>query len=183
MKKGYSKYITLFAILAVLLLALAIKPVLTVAFGEDIYLQTRIYDPRDIFRGDYIHLSYEISEININKVDEALKKMIEGNEYEENQEIYIVLNLEEKYHQVVKVTLTPPKEGIYLKAKGAYIWRKDDAVLMVNYPWDKYYIPENTGKALEEKMRHNESYARIKVLKGYGVLMEVVVTEVILPTQ
>lgn len=177
MKKGYSKYIILFVILAVLLLALAIKPLLTVVFGQEIYLQTRIYDPRDIFRGDYIHLAYEISEISTDKVDEELKKILKENRYDENQKIYIALSLEEKYHQVEKVTLTPPKEGVYLKAEGAYIRRREDSTMVVNYPWDKYYIPENTGKALEEKMRHNESYARIKVLNGYGVLMELIINE------
>lgn len=177
-KKRYAKYISLFIILVILLLILAIKPALTLAFGEEVYLKTKVYDPRDIFRGDYIHLTYDISEININKLDKEIQQILEEDEYElSDEEIYVVLTLEDKYHQVKSVTLTPPSNEIYLKGKWAYLNKMRGPVVMVTYPWDKFYVSENTGKALEEKIRQNESFARIKVLKGYGILMDVEVIE------
>ncbi|WP_432403275.1 GDYXXLXY domain-containing protein [Wukongibacter sp. M2B1] len=44
----------------------------------------------------------------------------------------------------------------------------------MDYTLDKYFVPKNTGKELEEKVRAGEALAKIKVYKGYPLLEEIV---------
>src|SRR5262245_14089672 len=44
------------------LVAMMVGPLMTLATGEAILLRAAPVDPRDIFRGDYVTLSYEISQ-------------------------------------------------------------------------------------------------------------------------
>ena len=62
-----------FQILAVIaMLAYAYAPIY---FGKEILLQTTLYDPRDMFRGDYVHLSYGFAGIyELDKRDSNLSK-------------------------------------------------------------------------------------------------------------
>ena len=50
------------AVLAVLMLAGLVSPLLVRATGTTAYLETRPVDPRAMFRGDYVILSYAIGE-------------------------------------------------------------------------------------------------------------------------
>ena len=49
--------------------------------------------------------------------------------------------------------------------------------IKVGYTLDKYYVPENTGMALEEASRKGEMVAKVKVYNGYSLLKEVLPIE------
>jgi len=52
--------------------------------GELIRLRTEPVDPRDLFRGDYVRLSYEISTLDLDRLD--------GDDiFERNENVYVVL--------------------------------------------------------------------------------------------
>lgn len=178
-KKPSFKYISIFIIFVLFIASMAVKPVLTMSFGEEILIKTRAYDPRDVFRGDYIQLSYDINQISLDKIDEEIIELIQTSSNLNGKYLYIILKQQGKYYEVNKVMLDRPKEGLYLKAKYLYpLWDEKNYSnikgIFVDLPLDKYFVPENTGKDLEEKVQKGEAFARIKVLRGYTVLVEVV---------
>jgi uncharacterized membrane-anchored protein len=117
--------------------------------GAEVTLQTRPIDPRDIFRGDYVVLGYDISEVPA----ALLKDKPSGS----------------KRSVEVFVKLAPNREGVY-QAVSAHLDRaavKSPEVLIrgripwycnaahctslpIRYNLEKYFVPEGEGRQLEE---------------------------------
>ena len=165
-----------------MLISMSIHPLVTSLLGEEVLIKTKAYDPRDLFRGDYIRLNYEINDINISKLDkEILNKIDETASYTDlmNKKLYVQLVKKDEYYEVDKVTLKEPKEGIYIEGKYEYnIWdySKERGIkgIRVDYALDKYFVPENTGKELEEKVIDGKAFAKVKVYRGYPLLKEII---------
>lgn len=190
MKKRGFKYLGAFLILVIILFSMTIQPMMAHGMGDEILIKTKPFDPRDLFRGDYVQLNYEINDISLDQLDQEIVN-IKGedshNPYEtlRGKKLYVLLKENDRFYEVDKVSLTKPTEGIFLKGKYGYpIWEdqsrekinpaaKIDGI-RVEYTLDKYFVPENTGKELEEKARKGEVFAKIKVYKGYSLLMEIV---------
>ncbi len=180
-RRGF-KYLLSFLLMFLLLISMSIHPLVTNILGEEILIKTKAYDPRDLFRGDYIRLNYEINDIDISKLDkEILEKIDEQASYTDliQKKLYVQLSKKDGYYEVDKVTLKRPKEGIYIQGKYEYnIWdySKERGIkgIRVDYALDKYFVPENTGKELEEKVRDGETFVKIKVYRGYPLLEEIV---------
>ncbi|WP_432666579.1 GDYXXLXY domain-containing protein [Wukongibacter baidiensis] len=176
------KYLLSFLIMFILLISMSIQPLVTNLLGEEILIKTKAYDPRDLFRGDYIRLNYEINEIDISKLDKEILDRIDGApSYIDlgNKKLYVHLTEKDGDYEVDRVTLEEPKEGIYIEGKYEYnIWdyskEREIKGIRVDYALDKYFVPENTGKELEEKVRAGEAYAKIKVYRGYPLLKEII---------
>lgn len=162
-----------------ILMGMTIMPLMTLFFGEEILLETIPYDPRDIFRGDYVRLNYKINEVDIDKFPQVLR---DGEAYEKyrNKRIYAVLKKEDKYYVVDYMTYQKPKDRVYLTSKLASFYQfqnpnpdTSENKIHINYNLDKYFVPENTGKHLEDMSQRGELAAKIKVLNGNALLMEV----------
>lgn len=114
-------------------------------YGKEIVLETAPVDPRDIFYGDYVILNYEISRIQ--------QSDIAGTDVqaEKGDKLFVVMR---------------PQGGVY-EFKQAYLEEKpeissDEVVLegivdytynneiRVKYGLERYYVPEGTGRAIEE---------------------------------
>jgi len=81
----------------------------TLQTGEEVLLKTRPIDPRDLFRGDYVILNYEISTIDIS----GLQKDV--TDFKQNDKVYVSLNKVENYGVVSGVFINKPKEGLFIK--------------------------------------------------------------------
>lgn len=178
------KFIVSTIIPLIILIGMTLLPVTTLLFGDEITLATKPVDPRDLFRGDYVILNYEVSDIDINKFPEVFEGLQEEQEQYEaleklrNKSVYVVLKESETVHTVNYVTLKRPKEGIFLKGKANHYWLNRDpdtgqATISLDYSLDKFFVPENTGLRLEELSREGQLIARVKILRGYSVLTDV----------
>ena len=169
------QYLLAMIIPLVILAGITVSPVSALMRGEEVSLRTVPFDPRDLFRGDYIMLQYVISEINITEFQD-----IDKADWEEGavtgRKVYVTLKKEGKYHVVDKVFWEEPKEGLYLKGKIQYADTFRN-IAMIDYHLDRYFVPENTGKDFEELSREGKLIARVNVSKGYGLLTEVVAAE------
>lgn len=186
-RRGF-KYLFSFIVMTLIIISMAIQPMITNLLGDEILIKTKAYDPRDIFRGDYVRLNYEINDIDLSKLDQnILDKIDEDNYYIDidRESVYVLLSKKDDYFEVESVTLTKPKEGIYIEGRYSYpIWRNDGTKeskidrkikgIRVEYSLDKYYVPENTGKELEDKLQSGDAFAKIKVYKGYGLLKDII---------
>lgn len=145
-----------------ILLAMTIKPQMTVLFGQEILLETEAYDPTDLFRGDYISVNFSISEIPKSKV--TLPFEMVSNKY-----LYVSLKQEGNYFVVDQVSENQPKQGVYLRGRFQDIYNESDA-FRVDYSLDKYFLEQGSGMDLEQESRNGGLIGTVKVLEGYGVL-------------
>ncbi|MFZ3589148.1 GDYXXLXY domain-containing protein [Bacillus sp. DJP31] len=125
------------------------------AFGEQIKLKTEPFDPRDIFYGDYVILQYSIS-----SVPKYLWTESELPQYGDS--VYVVLGKEGDYHEVVSVSPTNPVvDTDQVVFKGKYMYEIDPKEMYIEYGIERYYVPEGTGKELEDHMADLEAHIRI----------------------
>lgn len=119
--------------------------------GTDVLLKTAPVDPRDLLRGDYVILSYDISAISTTSVT--------GIRPQEGE----VARLH--------VRLTPGADGFWIVSQASfepleaqagsvvlltqpitiYGWEWENAGnLMVSYGIERFYVPEGEGKPIED---------------------------------
>jgi len=166
-----------------ILLAMTIIPISTLAFGTEILLETRPVDPRDLFRGDYVILSYKIEEIELSKFDKVLQEKLVTQmigSFPQNKNLYVILKKHENGTHVVDYVSEnkPSSNKLYIKGKfNNFLYQEPsaEARIMVSYNIDKYFVPENTGMELEEAARKGEVLAKVKLFKGYAMLTELII--------
>ena len=153
------------AIPLLILLAMTIKPQATVLFGQEIVLETKAFDPTDLFRGDYVAISLAISEIPKSKVILPSDKVIRKN-------LYVGLKQEGKYYVVDQISEIKPKQGVYLKGKFQEIYTEFNNAdkYRVDYNLDKYFIKQGSGGNLQQDSYRGNLVGTLKVLGGYGVV-------------
>jgi len=153
------------AIPLIILLAMTIKPQATVVFGQEIVLESKAYDPTDLFRGDYVSISFAISEIPKSKVTLPIDKI-------NNKNLYVSLKQEGKYYVVDQVSETKPKHGVYLKGTFQAVYNQFNEAdkFTVDYSLDKYFVGQGSGVNLQQDSYRGGLVGTVKVLAGYGVV-------------
>lgn len=153
------------AVPLLILLAMTIKPQATVLFGKEVVLETKAYDPTDLFRGDYVAINFAISDVPKSMVALSADKVY-------NKHLYVRLKQEGKYYVVDQVSESKPKQGIYLKGKFQEFYNEfnDTSHYRVDYSLDKYFVEQGSGKDLEQESFKGNLVGTVKVLGGYGVL-------------
>jgi uncharacterized membrane-anchored protein len=125
--------------------------------GREIVLPIVPVDPRDLFRGEYVRLGYDISAVP------AI--LLSGPAPTRNAAFYVTL---EKNPQggwtPVKVTAAMPNETnpdrIVLKGRSRLPFPTSTRV---NYGIESYFVPEGQGRRLEDLARENKMAARVAV--------------------
>jgi uncharacterized membrane-anchored protein len=119
--------------------------------GVDVVLKTVPVDPRDLLRGDYVILSYDISTIPADKVT--------GGFPTEATDAQLSVRLEKQPDGFWGVTeasfqALAPKEGsIIARSSPFYFYPAPDSQqspLSVDYGIERYYVPEGEGRVMEE---------------------------------
>jgi uncharacterized membrane-anchored protein len=134
--------------------------------GREITMPVQPLDPRDVFRGDYVTLGYDISTLTKAKAPTAkLDGLLRGS--------------------TAFVTLTPqpaggwsvsgvsedfpaqvPASDVVLKGRVKSAWARADGsekTLNVRYGIETYFVPEGTGRDLESKVREHKIEAIVAV--------------------
>lgn len=144
----------------------------TVTAGTKILLKTVPVDPRDIFRGDYVVLNYEISDLNLKKIPNDLK------DFNNNETVYVRLYKSGKYWEVNYFSLAKPKTNqndVVIKGRLLYRTSAPPAPriepirpdvpkagiskipipypiydgIKVEYGIESYYVPEGKGLPIQ----------------------------------
>jgi uncharacterized membrane-anchored protein len=108
-------------------------------------------DPRDIFRGDYVILSYGISRLELEKVagDDTFASGDEWN--------------------AVAITKAKPhvvQGGTPIRGTVDFVESADNArpaAVRVSYGIESYFVPEGTGRAIEEERQKGDLSADIAI--------------------
>jgi len=180
-EKRFFRYLLAMLLPLAVLLARPIIPAAVLLFGQEIRLSTVPVDPRDIFRGDYVTLRFSIEEVDESILSERDEWALFARLGRQDAaptgapplHLYVALEPDgEGIWQPVGMSLTPPKEGVYLRAAAS---RGPSTTIKLNYGdyLRRYYVKENTGLELEDAARRGKLTAIVKVWRGRAVLTSV----------
>ncbi len=141
----------------------------TLDTGTPVVLETAPVDPRSLFSGDYVRLSYTIS-------TPRLEQLGGDKEFRRRDPVYVVLQPGTPYATPVAVThalpaLSPGQVAIRGEVQyvSNYAWnaetRKSEPAknITVRYGIESYYVQEGTGRALERPAGNEKVSVRVAV--------------------
>ena len=128
-----------------------------VQHGETLHVRTMPVDPRDIFRGDYVRLDYEISHLPKSLWAEDIKKHPRINaDYgnERDLRVYTVLEAApgSNLAKAVQVSSERPETGTFIRGR---IERCRGDVMHVNYSIGALFVEQGKALKSENKMRQD----------------------------
>ncbi|GAB3829479.1 GDYXXLXY domain-containing protein [Hymenobacter jeollabukensis] len=115
-------------------------------YGRTVALRTSPIDPRDLLRGDYVSLNYDISQVP--------RRLWRGeDEPRRRRPVYVQLQpTAAGYYTAVAVypaaPATLPADHVVLRGWVGNVWRQG---LQLRYGLERYYVPENTGLGLQRQ--------------------------------
>ena len=101
-------------------------------------LRGRPVDPRDLLRGDYMTLSYDIS-------NAALPARTDPRS---DSDVWVLLEQKDRYYvvaQAAREKLEPKSGQILVRGTVGYAWRNSAGSERVDYGIEKYFVPEGKG--------------------------------------
>ena len=118
--------------------------------GEKIVLRTAPIDPRDVFRGDFVRLNYDISSTPVDRLQGDVKDKIRQKDYL----VYSVLKkLDGGLSEVDFITDKEPDEGVYLRGRVNTHWRFRNRaqLLRVRYGIEQLFVEQGAGLEIEKR--------------------------------
>lgn len=105
-------------------------------------LKGRPVDPQDLLRGDYLTMSYAISDLpKTADPSGSLKDGVAGTD------VWVLLEKHDRYHVVVQASKEKliPRSGQVLVRGNLEFWSNDSGFGRVNYGIERYFVPEGMG--------------------------------------
>ena len=144
-----------------------------IATGVVFKFKTAPVDPYDPFRGKYINLNYEENTITVSNAEDWVG----------GESIYVILSTDSLgFAKIKSVSRTKPAETVYfIQAKVRSVFRNDFTKLIIDYPFDRYYMEESKAYDAEVTYRNTQrdtskiTYALVSVKNGGAVLKDVLI--------
>ena len=176
-RNKFLRPLIVFAIPVLILICLAVPPVWTTMFGEEIKIRTAPIDPTDLFRGSYVALGYEIESVTLDQLDETVKSDFHSKNVGDYKRVYVSLKQDSNGHYGVHhVSKEKPDEDMYLKGKLQIPYDLQRASsIHIKYGLDNYYAPKDKALELELSAATKTAMAVVKVKNGNAVLQEIIV--------
>lgn len=145
-------YIAILAQLAALCGMIALQ-LIPHASGTVVWLKVVPVDPRDMFRGDYVILSYEMSRVP----SEISTNRAPGDPISPRT-VYVTLvpDADGKHHKAGQYLLERPASGLYLTGEETS-WGR------LEYGIESFYVQAGTGTQYEEAARNGTLSAEVAV--------------------
>ena len=171
MKNVLSKYWAMLAVVAALQTGALVKIVLDrqslLKTGREIVMAVQPVDPRDLFRGDYVILGYGLSPVTMSEQSNGAPlsgidrgKPVYATVHPGPDNTWTVSSLSSKHPQTVASTDVVIKGIVQHRWDGA---KTGDVQFTVKYGIESYFVPEGTGKAIEENVREHKTQAVIAI--------------------
>ncbi|RRJ95011.1 hypothetical protein Ga0100231_012465 [Opitutaceae bacterium TAV4] len=129
--------------------------------GRTVWLKTLPVDPRDLLRGDYMILNYEISRHTQDNENALPPGDGAEGKPRRHAEVYVVLKPDPddaKYHVIDEVRLTPPYRNdhrLWVRAQATIITTGSNSEQLhfrLEYDIEKYFVPEGKGTPRFDKL-------------------------------
>ena len=135
--------------------------------GREIKMQVLPVDPRDIMRGDYVTLGYGLTPMTLTEaqIDGPLGSIAR------NSPAFVTLHQgSENTWTVGKVSATYPNAvsagDVVLRGRVSQRWdggTPGTVHLNVDFGIEKFFVPEGTGKPIEQQVRDKKTLALVSV--------------------
>ncbi len=120
--------------------------------GQEVRLAVEPVDPRDLLRGDYIVLSYDISQVDNTQLagDDA---------FATGDAIYVSLAEADKTWKATAIAHAPPESGTWIKGAVSQVRSTGSLcdgtckIYLVDYDIEQFFVPEGTGRDLQKLTR------------------------------
>ncbi|WP_104667292.1 GDYXXLXY domain-containing protein [Ensifer adhaerens] len=143
--------------------------------GRDVLLKTVPVDPRDLLRGDYVILNYDISRLQ--------PELFKGDTPREQEQAQVYVRLEKQLDGFWAATeasfqpLASAGDSVVLRSLPfAYYPSSSSSSVDVEYGIERFYVPEGEGRTLEEARNAQALSVNIRVdAKGKAQIREIAV--------
>jgi uncharacterized membrane-anchored protein len=154
--------ITAAAQLVILVGMIALRSV-PLAIGQTVLVRVQPVDPRDLFRGDYVILSYDFSTLPREGIEglsgQRWSKMKGTTVY-----VPLVTDSVPGHMRAEKATINKPASGLFLRGQLGDYGR-------IKFGIEAYYVQERTGRKYEMAIRERKLSAELAVSpSGQAVL-------------
>lgn len=159
------RFILLVSVPAILILAFLGLNLRTTTFGDEIVLEVFPADSRDIFRGDYVSLRYEISTVRLNETHHDTS-------FSKGEAIYGTLSQKGGFWTLDSVSHDRPRteEGqVFMKGR---VTQSENDNVSIEWGIESYFLPEGEGRPLKQQMDGNLSAVVVVHSSGKAVLRE-----------
>ena len=150
--------ITVAAQLLILVGMIALRAIPLVT-GETVLVRVVPVDPRDLFRGDYVILSYDFSRVQQEKI-EGLSPSDRGRSFRklEGRTVYVPLVADSVpgHWRAEKVTVVKPASGRFLRGQM-------ERYGSLKFGIESYFVQEGTGRKYEQAIRDRQLSAELAV--------------------
>jgi len=133
----------------------------TLTTGTPVLLETAPVDPRSLFRGDYVRLNYKISRLDLSKLGG-------DKEFAAHDTAWVALEKAQRYWHAVAVYRHRPDAApgrVIIKGEVRWADGRGSAFappvqtapvrfLVMRYGIESYFVPEGTGRTLEQRGAH-----------------------------
>jgi uncharacterized membrane-anchored protein len=136
------------------MIALRAIPLMT---GQTVLVRVRPVDPRDLFRGDYVILSYDFSRATPETID-RLSANERGTQKLEGRTVYVPLVPDSVpgHWRAEKATMAKPASGLFLRGQ---MQRYGG----IQFGIESYYVQEGSGRGYEQAIRDRKLSAELAV--------------------
>jgi len=138
--KSNKKFLLLGLFWLIIIIVFIVNKEYTLRTGREVLLKTEPVDPRDLFRGDYVILNYEISSLDLSMLSGRADEFMPGDG------VYVALDPSIKCASPIGIYKTEPKTGVFVKGTIRNISRNN---LSVKYGIENYFVPEGKGREIE----------------------------------
>jgi len=156
-------FILLFVIQLFVPLSMIIQKEIILDKGVIVKFQVEPVDPYDAFRGKYLNIG-----VVENKYD------IENNDFSENQDIYVLLEIDDDgFAQLDQISIHPFRNDLYIKCAIDFI---GEEYIHIEFPFDRFYLNEKYSQAGEDLFQkysrgtREDAYITVKINNGKAVL-------------
>lgn len=133
--------------------------------GREMVLDIIPVDPRSLFRGDYVRLSFPISRLKSPGV------IVPEGRLKRETPVYVTLKHSDGVWRPTRLDLTPPaiaadRDVVFLAGRIGSDWtnkRKGERTIGVRYGIERYFVPEGEGKRLEKLVRNKKMQVLLSV--------------------
>ncbi len=114
--------------------------------GKEIKVKTIPVDPRSMFRGNYVRLGYDLSEVAVEHTDTKMRN---------GEVVYVsLIQADDGLYAFSHASLTKPKQGIFLRGRiQTYRYNSNQESYQVKYGIEAFFAPKKKALALEHDLR------------------------------
>ncbi len=142
--------------------------------GKEYKFLTAPIDPTDPFRGKYISLNFQANAIEIKA----------SHDWKKNDPVFVLLDTDQQgYARIRAVTHERPRgDSDYIQASVRQIIQGSNHKLIVEYPFNRYYIEESKAAETEKiyldsmSSSSSQTYAVVMVKDGEALIKDIFIS-------